>query len=81
MAREPRYPLTRWSNSNAATGSGAPLLLDESATDLATIARAITSGVADGFGTKLTRIRGISGMRAVRDLCIATRTPTSFDDS
>ena len=30
---------------------------------------------------KLTRIGGISIMRAVRDLCMATKTPTSFDDS
>ena len=58
-----------------------PLLLDESATDLAVIARAISSGVANGFGMKLTRIGGISAMLAVRDLCRATRTPTSFDDS
>ena len=58
-----------------------PLILDESATDLATIARAISSGVADGFGMKLTRIGGISGMRAIRDLCHAANTPTSCDDS
>ncbi len=58
-----------------------PLLLDESATDLATISRAIGSGLANGFGMKLTRIGGISAMRAVRDLCLATRVPTSFDDS
>ena len=58
-----------------------PLVLDESATDLATIARAISTGVADGFGMKLTRIGGISGMRAVRDLCEASNTPTSCDDS
>ncbi len=58
-----------------------PLLLDENATDLATISRAISSGLANGFGMKLTRIGGITGMRAIRDLCMATRTPTSFDDS
>jgi L-alanine-DL-glutamate epimerase-like enolase superfamily enzyme len=58
-----------------------PLILDESATDLATIARAIATGVADGFGMKLTRIGGISGMRAVRDLCETFKTPTSCDDS
>lgn len=58
-----------------------PLLLDESAVDLPTISSAISSGLANGFGMKLTRIGGVSGMRAVRDLCAATRTPTSFDDS
>jgi len=58
-----------------------PLLLDESATDLATISQAIGTGVADGFGIKLTRVGGISAMRAIRDLCEASSTPTSCDDS
>lgn len=58
-----------------------PLILDESASDLATIARAISSGLANGFGMKLTRIGGVSAMRTVRDLCLAARVPTSFDDS
>ena len=58
-----------------------PLLLDECAIDLATVATAIGTGVADGFGMKLTRVGGISAMRAIRDLCEATNTPTSCDDS
>lgn len=58
-----------------------PLLLDESAADYATIERAIRTGLANGFGTKLTRVGGITAMRAIRDLCIETGTPTSFDDS
>ncbi len=58
-----------------------PLLLDECADNLATIATAIGTGVADGFGIKLTRVGGISGMRAIRDLCELTNTPTSCDDS
>lgn len=58
-----------------------PLILDESARDLGVVARAISSGLADGFGMKLSRVGGITAMRAVRDLCLATRTPTSFDDS
>ncbi len=58
-----------------------PLLVDESATDLATIARAITGGHVDGLGMKLTRIGGITAMRAVRDLCASTGTPSSCDDS
>ncbi len=58
-----------------------PLLLDECAKDLATVAKSISSGVANGFGMKLTRVGGLSGMRAIRDLCLATHTPTSFDDS
>ena len=58
-----------------------PLLLDECAKDLATVSKGIASGVANGFGMKLTRVGGLSGMRAIRDLCLATNTPTSFDDS
>ena len=58
-----------------------PLLLDESAVNLAMVATAIGTGVADGFGMKLTRVGGISAMRAIRDLCEATNTPTSCDDS
>ncbi len=58
-----------------------PLLLDECAVDLATVATAIGTGMADGFGMKLTRVGGISAMRAIRDLCEATNTPTSCDDS
>jgi len=58
-----------------------PLLLDECAIDLATVATAIGTGVADGFGMKLTRVGGISAMRVIRDLCEATNTPTSCDDS
>ena len=58
-----------------------PLILDESAIDIATVARAISSGLADGFGMKLTRIGGLTAMRTVRDLCRAARVPTSFDDS
>lgn len=58
-----------------------PLILDESATDLRSIARQISYGVADGFGLKISRIGGLTAMRAVRDLCMATRTPMSSDDA
>ena len=58
-----------------------PLLLDECAINLATISTAIGTGLADGFGIKLTRVGGISAMRSIRDLCEATNTPTSCDDS
>lgn len=58
-----------------------PLLLDECTADLSSISHAISSGLADGFGIKLSRMGGISAMRAVRDLCEITRTPMSSDDS
>lgn len=58
-----------------------PMLLDESAVDIATVARAISDGVADGFGMKLTRVGGLTAMRTIRDLCAATSTPMSCDDA
>lgn len=58
-----------------------PIVVDENTTDLPTIARMISSGLADGFGLKLTRLGGLTAMRAVRDLCMAARVPMSSDDA
>jgi len=58
-----------------------PIIVDENATDLGSVARMISSGLANGFGLKLTRLGGLTAMRAVRDLCMATRTPMSSDDA
>ncbi|MEM7376295.1 MAG: mandelate racemase/muconate lactonizing enzyme family protein [Pseudomonadota bacterium] len=58
-----------------------PLIVDENATDLATIARLIANGTADGFGLKLSRLGGLTPMLAVRDLCRAARVPMSSDDA
>jgi L-alanine-DL-glutamate epimerase-like enolase superfamily enzyme len=58
-----------------------PMIVDENSTDIRAIARMISSGLADGFGLKLTRLGGLTAMRAVRDLCMATRTPMSSDDA
>ena len=58
-----------------------PIYLDESAVDLATVVAAIGEGVADGFGMKVSRVGGISAMRAVRDVCAAARRPHTVDDT
>jgi len=58
-----------------------PLLLDECTADLGIAARAMTTGVANGFGMKITRIGGLTPMRSFLDLCRETNTPTSCDDS
>ncbi len=58
-----------------------PIVVDENATDLRTIARMISTGLADGFGLKVTRLGGLTAMRAVRDLCMAARIPMSTDDA
>ena len=58
-----------------------PIYLDESATDLGAVVTAIGQRVADGFGMKVSRVGGISAMRAVRDVCAATRRPHTVDDT
>ncbi len=58
-----------------------PLFLDESATDLSTISRAIIDGTAQGFGLKLSRLGGITPFLAVRDLCVARGIPFTVDDT
>jgi L-alanine-DL-glutamate epimerase-like enolase superfamily enzyme len=58
-----------------------PIVVDENATDLGVVSRMISSGLANGFGLKITRLGGLTAMRAVRDLCMSTRTPMSSDDA
>jgi len=58
-----------------------PLYLDESASDIATVAKAINEGIADGFGMKVTRVGGVSAMRLIIDMCHTYRRPLSCDDS
>lgn len=58
-----------------------PLYLDESMTDLATIARTINAGIVDGFGMKLSRLGGLAAFAAFRDLAAAHRLPHTCDDS
>lgn len=57
------------------------VLLDESATDVATIMAAIDRGVAQGFGMKVTRVGGITPMLAVRAMCDARSVHMSCDDT
>ena len=58
-----------------------PLYMDESATDIATLVRASGPGLVDGFGLKLTRMGGLSGMQAARDICEAAGLRHTCDDS
>ena len=58
-----------------------PLFLDECTTDLNAITRAITDGVAQGFGMKLSRVGGLTPLRTVRDLCVAHGIPLTIDDT
>jgi len=58
-----------------------PIYLDESTTDLSTVITAAGSGLCDGFGFKLTRLGGISGLRVAGDICQAANLPHSCDDA
>ena len=58
-----------------------PIYLDEPATDLNVVVSAIGQRVADGFGMKVSRVGGISAMRAIRDVCAAARRPHTVDDT
>jgi L-alanine-DL-glutamate epimerase-like enolase superfamily enzyme len=55
--------------------------LDESADSLSSVLRAISLGVCDGFGLKVTRLGGLTGLAAVRDVCEARSMPHTCDDT
>ncbi|MBZ9757908.1 mandelate racemase/muconate lactonizing enzyme family protein [Mesorhizobium sp. ESP6-5] len=58
-----------------------PIYLDESTEDLNAVLRAVSSGIADGFGLKVTRLGGLTKMATVRDLCAIRSLPHSCDDA
>ncbi len=58
-----------------------PVFLDESTADIATVITAITDGLAQGFGMKLSRVGGLTKLRAVRDICEAKGIPSTIDDT
>ncbi|MGV2976581.1 mandelate racemase/muconate lactonizing enzyme family protein [Roseibium alexandrii] len=60
---------------------GHGVYLDESATDISAVVRAIGDGICDGFGMKLTRIGGLQPMSVFRDICEAAALPHTCDDS
>lgn len=55
--------------------------LDENATDLSAVLRALGAGLCDGFGMKITRIGGLRPFAAFRDLCAARSVPHTCDDA
>ncbi|WP_085035675.1 mandelate racemase/muconate lactonizing enzyme family protein [Ensifer aridi] len=58
-----------------------PVYMDELAEDVSDVMRAISNGLVDGFGMKLTRVGGISALRTVRDICEARSLPHTCDDA
>lgn len=55
--------------------------LDENTESLGHVLRAISLGICDGFGLKVTRLGGLGPMAAVRDICEARSLPHTCDDS
>jgi L-alanine-DL-glutamate epimerase-like enolase superfamily enzyme len=57
------------------------IYLDENTENLNSVLRAISLGICDGFGLKVTRLGGLGQMATVRDLCEARSMPHTCDDS
>lgn len=58
-----------------------PIYWDESTLSPRAVLDALGRGECDGLGMKLTRVGGVSGMLAVRDMAVAKRVRLSVDDS
>ncbi|MCP4982502.1 MAG: mandelate racemase/muconate lactonizing enzyme family protein [Gammaproteobacteria bacterium] len=58
-----------------------PVYLDENTENLNDVLRAISLGICDGFGLKLTRLGGLNAFTTVRDICAARSLPHSCDDA
>ncbi len=58
-----------------------PVFLDESADSVAAVMEAIETGVAQGFGMKVSRVGGISKMATVIAMCSARSIPLTCDDT
>jgi 4-hydroxyproline betaine 2-epimerase len=57
------------------------IYLDENTENLHDVLRAISLGVCDGFGLKVTRLGGLGNIATVRDLCESRSMPHTCDDS
>jgi L-alanine-DL-glutamate epimerase-like enolase superfamily enzyme len=57
------------------------IYLDENTENLSSVMRAISLGICDGFGLKVTRLGGLGTMAVIRDLCEARSMPHTCDDS
>ncbi|MCR9255624.1 MAG: mandelate racemase/muconate lactonizing enzyme family protein [Alphaproteobacteria bacterium] len=58
-----------------------PIIMDELATDDASIAQIIADDAADGIGLKITKSGGLTRGRRQRDICLAAGLPMSVQDT
>ena len=57
------------------------VFLDENTQDVSSVLRAVSLGICDGFGLKVTRLGGSGNMATVRDICESRSMPHTCDDS
>ena len=57
------------------------IYLDENTESLNAVLRAISLGICDGFGLKVTRLGGLGNMATVRDICESRSMPHTCDDT
>ncbi|MEO9094139.1 MAG: mandelate racemase/muconate lactonizing enzyme family protein [Microbacteriaceae bacterium] len=57
------------------------IYIDESTENLSSVLRAISLGICDGFGLKVTRLGGLGAIATVRDICQARSMPHTCDDN
>ena len=58
-----------------------PIIMDELATDEASLARMISDDAADGIGLKISKAGGLTRARRQRDICIAAGYTMSVQDT
>ena len=58
-----------------------PVYIDESGVNISAIISTIGSGIADGFGMKITRIGGLQAMSLFSGICEARNLPHTCDDA
>ena len=58
-----------------------PVYLDENTEDLNVVLTAVGTGIADGFGFKITRLGGLSKIAVARDICAIRSLPHTCDDA
>lgn len=57
------------------------IYLDENTESLNDVLRAVSLGICEGFGLKVTRLGGLGPLTTVRDLCEARSLPHTCDDT
>jgi L-alanine-DL-glutamate epimerase-like enolase superfamily enzyme len=57
------------------------IYLDENTENLNSVLRAISLGICDGFGLKVTRLGGLASFATVRDVCESRSMPHTCDDT